>query len=352
MKGIAALDVLFLVRELKELEGAIVEKVFQPSKKVILFQLHKSGSGKKLLRFVLGVGAYLTSEKSSSEGTKAPSSFAMLLRKKLKQSRITNVVQPGLERIVEVHFSNDLKIIVEIFSKGNLILCDSSNKILAVLEKQEWKDRTVKKDGIYTFPPASANPFEMTDKEFTEKFKKSKRENAVKTLAIVFGLGGKYAEEVCVKAKIDKTRKRVDTSKLLKEILKIKNRPLKPYLVMMDKQIIDFAPVELEIYKEAQKEYVNSCSDALDKWFAATSDDVKEATTEKQRLVSLAEKQKAQITALKKKGEEYKQIGDLIYAHFNEIEQIIKDVKKSDWKIKHKLVKEVNKKERKVILEL
>ena len=113
-----------------------------------------------------------------------------------------------------------------------------------------------------------------------------------------------------------------------------------------------FAPVNLEIYKDAHKEQASSCSDALDKWFAATSDDVKEATSEKQRLANLAEKQKEQIAALKRKGEEYKKIGDLIYNHFDEIDQIIKDVKKSDWKTEHKLIKELNKKEKKIILEL
>ena len=73
---------------------------------------------------------------------------------------------------------------------------------------------------------------------------------------------------------------------------------------------------------------------------------------ERQKLENLAKKQEQQIGSLKKKSEEYKKIGDLIYTKYTEIEKIIKEIKEKNWEVKHSLIKEKNKKERKVILEL
>ena len=352
MVSVTAVDITFLVRELKELEGSIVEKVFHPEKRILVAQLHKSGTGKILLRIVTGSGIYITKEKPVSEASEKPSSFSMLLRKKLKQARVTDVVQPELERVIEIQFSNGLKLIIETFSKGNVVLCEKDGTIIAALEKQEWKHRSIKKGVKYILPPGGKNPFHMTEKEFSSAFKKSDKESAVKVLAMDFSLGGKYAEEVCLAAKIEKNRKRVDVSKIFKEILRLKNRPLKPFLILDSNRIVEFSPIELKSYKETPKKSVTSVSAALEELFNTVSQDTVLAAKGKDRLVSLAKKQELQIEKLKKKGEEYKKIGDLIYEKYNEIEKIIKEIKDNNWKVKNPLVKELNKKERKVILEL
>lgn len=351
-KGISALDLLFLVRELKTVEGTIVEKIFHPSREELLFQLHKSGEGKKLLKILVGKGIFLTKQRYISEEGENPTSFCMFLRKKLKQTRIENVVQPELERIVEVQFSNKLKMIIEIFSKGNIILCDEENKILTVLEEQEWKDRIVKKGLVYIPPPARTNPFHLTEKEFAQKVNQSDRENIVKTIAMDFSLGGRYAEEVCEAAEIDKYKKRVDTSRLWKEVYGLQFRKAKPYLLMDETGANEFSPIELKIDKKREKKYFNLCSEALEKLFEQRSEEVQEEKEEKQRLEELAERQKQQVEELGKRSEEYKKIGDLIYRHFHDIETIVREYKAKKGDVQHPFIKEVNKKERKVILEL
>lgn len=350
----SALDLSFLIRELKTLDKSIVEKIFHPSKNEILLQLHKSNEGKKLLKIVAGQGIHITKEKKESTKSEKPSNFCMFLRKKLKQSRLLNITQHELERILELNFSYDLKLIVELFSKGNIILCDHKNKIIFPLQTQEWKHRIIKRGNTYKYPPKTTNPFSLTEKEFTEIYKKSNKENVVKTLATEFSLGRKYAEEICLSAKVDKTKKKTNTSKIYKEIQNIKNRPLKPNLIYSKEtgELLDISPIELNIYKEENKKYIKNFSEVLEEFFRTFSEDTIQETSEKQKLLNLAEKQKEQIKELERKAEDYKKIGDLIYAHFNEIDQIIKEIKKNNWNLKHPLIKEINKKECKLILEL
>ena len=317
--------------------------------------MHKSGEGKKLIRILVGQGVFFAKERLIVEENKKPTSFCMLLRKKLKQARIADVVQPGLERVMEIQCSNGMKIIIELLSKGNVILADKNDLIVAVLEEQEWKDRKIKRGLKYMLPPTKANPFTIDEKEFTEIINKSEKENIVKTLAIDFCLGGKYAEEVCFVTRIDKTKKRVDTSKLWKAVYSLQYREMKPYLTIGaegGEEYSEFSPVELHIHGKSEKKYFNTSSEALEEYFKEGNEDVMGLKEEKQRLQELAETQKQQIEDLAKRSEEYKKIGDLIYRYFSDIEVIMKDFRLKKGDVVHPLVKEVNKQERKVILEL
>ena len=352
MVVVSALDIRFLLRELRQIEGSLVDKVFQFGPKEVILQLHKAGEGKQLVKVIVGEGILLAKEKRVASKEERPTSFAMLLRKQLRQARILNVVQPGLERIIEVQFSNELKLIVEMFSKGNVVLCDRDNKIIALLQRQVWKDRTVKKGEPYKLPPSKKNVFMMDEKEFTTAYNKSGKDNVVKILATDFSLGGKFAEEVCTLAKLDKTKKRIDTSKIFKAIHKLENKQLQPAVLLDGDEIIGITPVELEGLKQAKKKQTKTLSEALELAFNQESKEVQENKSEKERLADLAEKQKQQIKDLEKKSVEYKKIGDAIYSHYNDIESIIKDIKENDWKTKNKLVKELNKKEKKVVIEL
>ena len=226
---LSAVDTRFIVRELKELENAIVEKIYQPAEKEMIIAVHSSSVGKKLLRIVAGQGANLTKEKAEAKAN--PSPFCMTLRKYLKQSRITNIAQQEFERIIEIAFSNGYRLILELFSKGNIILIDKDGKITALLERQEWKHRTIEKGKIYVYPPQTINPFKLSEEEFRDRYNHSDKESAVKILASDFALGGKYAEEVCALAKIDKRTRRVDSIKLWRIMQTLESKKLNPNII-------------------------------------------------------------------------------------------------------------------------
>lgn len=349
MITLTAIDSKFVVRELKILERAIVEKIFHPSHKEIIVQLHSSGSGKKLLKIKAGESIYITKEKNATPET--PSSFCMTLRKYLQQERITGITQHEFERIIEITFSNGCKMIAELFSKGNIILVDKENKIIALLERQEWKHRTIERGKPYVYPPTTINPFTLSEEEFRKKYEESSKENLVKILATEFALGGKYAEEVCTLAKVDKKKKSIDTIKVWKAVQSLESKPLKPNVINKGVKI-EISPIELVSEQEALKQYFNTFSEALEFYDKNYGEEQQEVQEEKEKLVELAELQKQHIEELKKEAEEFKKIGDVIYTHYTDIENLIREIKEKKWNVQNKIIVELKKAERKVIIEL
>ncbi len=349
MITLSALDTKFIVRELKELEGSIVEKIYQVAEKEVIIAVHSSGAGKKLLRIVAGQGANLTKEKGDVKEN--PSPFCMTLRKYLKQTRIANIAQQEFERIIEIAFSNDYKLILELFSKGNVILIDKDGKIVALLERQEWKHRTLEKGKIYVYPPQTINPFKLSEEEFRNRYNHSDKESAVKILASDFALGGKYAEEVCALARIDKKTRRVDSVKLWRIMQTLESKKLNPHII--DKGIKkEISPIELVSEEKSKKQYFNTISEALESYEKNYGQEVVEKQEEKEKLVDLAKLQREHIETLKKEAEDFKKIGDMIYTKYAEIDAVIKEIKEKKWNVNNKMILEMKKAEGKVVLEL
>lgn len=129
-----------VVSELKrELTGGRLYKIAQPEADELLLTIKQPGGQKRLL---LSAEAslpliYLTQTNKPSPLT-APN-FCMLLRKHLQNGRITDISQPGLERIVRIEIEHldelgDLRrktLIVEIMGKhSNIIFCDENDMII------------------------------------------------------------------------------------------------------------------------------------------------------------------------------------------------------------------------------
>ncbi len=129
-----------VVSELKkELIGGRLYKIAQPEADELLLTIKQPDGTKKLL---ISAQAslpllYLTAGTKPSPMT-APN-FCMLLRKHLQNGRITDISQPGLERIVHIDIEHldemgDLRrktLIVEIMGKhSNIIFCDSDGMII------------------------------------------------------------------------------------------------------------------------------------------------------------------------------------------------------------------------------
>lgn len=349
MISLSALDVKYLVRELKELENARVEKIYQVADKEMLISLHSSASGKKLLKIVPGQVMYLTKEKGETK--EKPSVFSMTLRKHLKQARVTNIAQTEFERIVEITFSNERRMIIELFSKGNIVLIDKEGKIVAVLERQEWKHRTIEKGRIYVYPPTTINPFKLTEEEFRNRYEKSEKGNAVKILASDFSLGGKYAEEVCALAKIDKKKKKIDTVKVWRVMQRLESKRLNPCILDFGvrKEII---PIDIVSEKEISRKHFPTISECLEYYEKNFGEKVVEKQEEKEKLEELAELQKKHIEELREESKEFKKIGDLIYTKYAEIDELVKEVRETRWNTKNNKILEMKKAEGKIIIDL
>jgi predicted ribosome quality control (RQC) complex YloA/Tae2 family protein len=201
-----SVDVYAVVKELQFLIDAKLEKAYQTSPDEIRLRLQEFKTGKYDL--IAEAGKRLHISANAPESPKLPPAFAMILRKYTQGGRITSIRQQGFDRIVEIEtvragIGNIL--IVEMFSRGNIILGDAERKIIMPLKSLKMKDRDVLRGERYEYPAPQLSPMGMTVEELARLFKASDKD-VVRTLATQTSIGGMYAEEACLVAGIDKSR--------------------------------------------------------------------------------------------------------------------------------------------------
>ncbi|MBU0761691.1 MAG: NFACT family protein [Candidatus Altiarchaeota archaeon] len=196
-KELSSVDLRILCRELNDiLSGMKVDKAYQVGKRDFVLKFFGRGSVE-----VVVAANFMCATKYKRPAPKTPSSFAMQLRKNLGGAAVMSVSQHGFERIVEVEFQSNI-LVIELFSKGNVILCDRDYKIIGLLDWQKWRDRVLGVGKTYSYPPAVVNPYTLDLNSFTKIFSDSKKPAAA-TLATRLSLGGFYAEKICEDAEVD-----------------------------------------------------------------------------------------------------------------------------------------------------
>jgi len=355
---LTSLDLYYLVKEFQDLVGARIDKIYEQEedKGEFLFIFHKSGVGKTMLRINLPGLAYLTEYKQIFPDT--PPGFCMFLRKHLSGARIKEVRQKGFERILEIVFTTKTGVrilICELFSKGNMLLIDEDYKIRGLLKSQNWQARTIRGGIKYEYPPEQLITPSLSEEQLKSIITKSKKDSIVKTLAIDLGLGGLYAEELCKRADLDKSKKKPDDKemgKLFKELKGLFNEKVKA-----NKFGDELFPFELACGTEKHYESFNKVLDDVltEKVVKEVQDKfVKEKQTKEDRTKLIIKKQEERATALERGSKENHRKGELIYEHYNEIKELLDSInadrKKMSWDElkkkykKNKLVKSIDEK--------
>jgi predicted ribosome quality control (RQC) complex YloA/Tae2 family protein len=374
---LSSLELHYLLKELQELVGAKLEQLYQPGKEEFLFQLHVPSAGKQLLRVIIGKFIYLASSKS--EMPESPPSFCLYLRRKLKNARLKSVSQLSFERIIEFVFETkeaEYKLMIELFSKGNVILCDNQGIILSVLEQQEWKDRILKPKQHYLYPKKEFNFLTLTKAELELLLRKSDKENLVKTLAMDLGLGGVYAEELCLASKVDKNLKSSqlsgnEISALYDSIEDVLGKKISPVVIYDDQNkdtVKDVFPFRLASFNSLPSAEFDNFSDALDSVLTKKMDTKAIEATEKTaktkigKIKDMISQQQARLEGLDKSDKENQRKAELIYENYIVLKELLEELndlrKKMPWpelkaKFKgHKLVKEINENTGEMVVEL
>jgi predicted ribosome quality control (RQC) complex YloA/Tae2 family protein len=371
---ISSLELHYLIKELKVVEGSKIDRIYHSKEnpKELIISCHISGKGKTLLRILLPSIIFLDDTKDAA-GT--PTGFGMMLRKYLEGARIRKIEQKDFERVIVIEIESKIEtksvnyyLIIELFSKGNIIFCDENYKILNIVEEQKWKDRILERQQIYLYPKSASNILQIKEDEFIEKLKSSNKESLVKALAITFNLGGTYAEEACHISNINKneTIKTINDKEyitLYKNVIELLYKEPKA-----NAKMDGIFPFILESNKsESIKEY-NSFSDAIrenyDKLIHLESKKGKSKEVEKIQNTILE-----QLKLLEECEQGYKENqrkGELIYERYQEIDAILKIIKeartKHSWNIiKQKLIenpeyqktlKDIEEKTNSIIIEL
>ena len=200
---LSAVDLICLVRELTGLRNAIVQKIYQTGDEILFHLYHEHE--RKVLRVVVGKLIHLTSY--VKENPSVPPNFCMYLRKYLKGSRIAEISQPNYERVIKIVFrkgDSTFNLFFELFGTGNAVVTTEDDVIRQPLFFKRFSSRQIRPGVVYTLPPSSFDLSDLDEVSFKRVIKSSDKD-IVRALAVDIGLGGTYAEEVCINAGVDKS---------------------------------------------------------------------------------------------------------------------------------------------------
>ncbi|WP_459200902.1 ribosome rescue protein RqcH [Methanococcus sp. CF] len=365
-------DISIAVSELQKVINGKLDKAFlvnnQDGKELIL-KVHMPEIGSREIAIGLGKYKYITITEYEREKPRTPHSFVMLLRKHLKNIKITSVSQHNFDRIVIFNFEwNELKykLIIELFGDGNAILLDDEDKIILPLKIERWSTRKIVPKEIYKFPPQKdLDPknleYTLAKELFSEEFQKEENKDTevVRIISRIFGLAGTYSEEICLISGIDKNLKNPKTEEIEKLFEASKtffNRvfnEIKPKSTIKNGEFVNIDPIDLKSHenlKENEIKHYESFLTALDEYFSRfiMKKEIKQAESKLQKLVKKQERILNSQLETKEKYEKQSSSnhkrGDLIYANYALVDEIVSTIKdareKMDWNSIKNVIKE------------
>lgn len=149
--GLVTKAITFEIKQL--LLGGKIQKISQPSKNDIVLNIYSVGKSYKLLLSANNNEARVHITERKYENPISPPNFCMVLRKYLNQSKIVDIEQYKMDRVIIFHISSvdemgfDIsnKLIVEIMGKySNIILTDENYKIIDSIKRVNFKMSSVR----------------------------------------------------------------------------------------------------------------------------------------------------------------------------------------------------------------
>ena len=343
-KDFTSFDVAVVVQELKEvIVGSRVNKVYQFNEKTLVLKLHKTD--KPPLRLVMEAGRRLHSTAYALKAPSSPPAFCMALRKYLNGAWVDDVEQYEFERVVTVHFRTKtgvFKLVLELFGEGNIILTGEKNAILQALVFKRMRDRNIVRNEAYQFPPSiGKNPFKVARDELEEALKGFGDVEVVRALVRFLGVGGFYAEEILLRAEVEKTKpcQALSSTEIdavfqaLQSLLSVVSGfKTEPHIVLAeDGSFLDAVPFQLKRYEGLRSKPFSTFNEALDEFYlrataaekAVASVKVDKLTREAERLKRVIAGQEKALREDETKTERNKCIGDVIYAHSSEFQTLL-----------------------------
>jgi predicted ribosome quality control (RQC) complex YloA/Tae2 family protein len=352
MFSLTSLDVHYLVREVRPLIiESFVDKIYQSkeNKGQFLIRMRNPKHGKQQLFITVPEAFFLTTHRY--EWPVSPSGFCMQLRKHLHNTQLVSIEQHGFERIVELTFKKgdiEWKIVIELFSKGNVVLVNNEGLIRGVMDLQRWKDRTLRVNAPYEYPPSVTNTLALTQDHLEQLY--DNRE-LVKFCATTLALGGKYAEDFLSHLEVDKHQKSLPQG-LIFSLQKYLHQELVPVI-----HGEDTAPFPLSGWTDTPCE---SFSDAVESLVVSSHVDKveqeseAEAKTYQNKHERIIVEQSAKLKGYEVSAAENQRKGELLYEHYEYFSQLLMRAKvahqKGGWSAVREQGFEVNEQRGVVIL--
>ncbi len=337
----SSFDIFAVVAELRQvIIGKHVDNIYQIDEETFLFKFRP---GNLSLIIDIGKRMHLTGYVLTIPST--PTQLCMALRKYLRDGKVTDITQHEFERIVLLHIEaskGKFQLVIEIFSKGNLILVGEDQKILLAAKYARMRDRDIVRNGRFVHAPSSGiNPLKVSRNDI-ELLRSSEPMLAVIQLTRLLAVGGLYAREILLRAKVDgKTPSnqlsdtQLDAIHASIETLAsdLKSQKIRPQ-ILIDQTGTSFTvqPFPLRIYGGMKSVDYSTFNQAADEYFTSVAHGRKELTEakkreqEKEKLSRILEMQLKEKEKLQEEILHCTKIGEIIKRHTQEIGNLTEQI--------------------------
>lgn len=337
-------DIAALTPELdRTIKGARIDNIYQINPTTLLLKLRQPTQPSLHLLIEAGKRLHLTSY--ALERPKRPSAFCMALRKHLRNGRVTGIQQHEFERVTMVQVSTGkggFQLVSELFGGGNIILVDPQNKILHALTYRRMRDRNILRGEIFQHaPPHGRNPLKLSRSDFGE-IKALGQLEIVKALTKFLSIGGFYAEEILLRAGVNKdaackSLTSQETGRIFDELHQIlsisETGNVEPCIVVDERGAwIDVTPLRLRKYVRFKQKPYTTVNGALDEYYtkAVMEERVVEVSKEAEKELAkqrrILKRQQKALKDSREKIEQNRKIGDVIYVHFNDLQFLLQKI--------------------------
>ena len=335
-----SLDTLALVRELRELLRARVDKAFDLVGGGWSLAFRVPGAGRRELVLLPGRYAALLTE--GPEHAEALSPLARELRRLLTGASLRGVADPAGERYLELALGRTddpepFLLALEMFGKGNLIVA-RAGKIAAVAQPRRWAHRQIRVGTEYSRPPTRLDPWTVDVGTLEQELARS-RTDLASTLAARLALGGPVAEEVIARADAAGSESASGRStelaprlhRALARLVEEVGEHPRGFVYRRESSIVDATPyasqrwsgvpgieqVERATFSQAAQEFFSTLV------VAPPSPEEAEAAGRRRELDRLQEQQLSAIASLTDGIRGLQEMANAIFAHYPEAEEAL-----------------------------
>lgn len=369
MHEITGLELGLAIGELKgRVVGSYLKKFYDLGGGSFRFSMHDAEGNFVIYCSLLNALSRTGFVEESGQAT----GFAVAVRKRIEDSRVTAFYQHSSDRIAVLEVSARgarHRLVMEMFAKGNLILIDENDMIELCYKSVSYKDRDVRPKAKYEFPKSGSVDLGSMDgaavDAILEKVEGS-GSKMITELSKYLNVGPVYLEDIIVSAGLD-PRERLageGTRSLKASILSFleKIRSPSPVVYMKEGAVTDYSVFPLAKYGGFESVPCSSISDMFDRisMAARTAAKAEPQGNDTEEIDAVIAKQEALVREFSEGSAGYAESARRIFARMGELNALIlrlKETRKPELgTIRDEFpelgVSELNLKDRKVAVEL
>lgn len=332
------------MRELRpDIAGKYVKNLYQLDENKFILT-YRSDANKQLL---IEIPNRLHLTQYNYDKPKFPPPFCVSLRKHLKDRKIVDFYQvQHLDRIIVFDIlgstGEPLKLVVEFFGKGNIILVKPDSTVLIAKRYMRFQKEQVLPNKEFTLPDQNFLDIFEASPEAIGNACRGEDTGVSKLIAAKFNINSLYTEDLLSQAGVDKEMPAKEmvpekVNSLLAAVARLRGRleslEIKPQIIAKDEKIAQldgFEPFTFERYGSLHAKEFSTYNAALDEYYSRDLN--KESQTKKVEKKKLSKNERIlmaqveQIESLKSQSKEYEARGNDLYLYYAPLSKLLEIV--------------------------